>query len=123
MLLKTSSYVTGRLMQKLSARKTSFKSSLYAGVTVANFLEKLDQDEDDVYVIKINKETYNPDVHEYLLVSKYKIKQEMVRKEFKEKIILHLGDIDDILRIAPETKEFKSTYGYVIKTTIYITTK
>lgn len=118
-----SNYVTSKLVQKLSARKTAFKSSLYAGVTVSNFLEKLEQDEDDKCVVKVNKEKYDPDIHDYLLVKNYKIKQEMVRKEFKEKIILQLSDLEDILRIAPETKEFKSTYGYVIKLTIHITTQ
>lgn len=118
-----SNYVTKRLVQKLSDRKTLFKSSLYAGITVANFLEKLQQDEEDTIVIKVDKATYNPDIHDYMIVESYKIKQEMVRKEFKEKIILHLGDADDILRIAPETKEFKSTYGYVIKIIVHIKTK
>ena len=118
-----SSYVTKRLVQKLSDRKALFKSSLYAGITVANFLEKLQQDEEDTIVIKVDKATYDPIIHDYMLVESYKIKQEMVRKEFKEKIILHLGDADDILRIAPETKEFKSTYGYVIKLVVHITTK
>ena len=97
------------------------KSSLYAGMTISNFLEKLDQDEEDTLVIKINKEKYQLIMHDYMLVKRYKIKQEMIRKEFKEKIILQLGDADDILRIAPETKEFKSTYGYVIKLIIHIT--
>lgn len=118
-----SNYVTKRLAQKLSDRKTLFKSSLYAGITVVNFLEKLQQDEEDTTVIKVDKATYNPDIHDYMIVESYKIKQEMVRKEFKEKIILHLGDADDILRIAPETKEFKSTYGYVIKIIVHIKTK
>ena len=118
-----SSYVLKRLTQKLSARGTSWKSSLYAGITVAHFLDMLDQDEEDTLVVKVNKETYDPLVHGYLVTHKYKIKQEMVRKEFKEKIVLHLTEASDILRIAPDTKEFKSTYGYVIKITIHITTK
>ena len=117
-------YVLQRLMQRLSAReKGKFNASLYAGITVSNFLEKLEQDEEDTIVIKINKEKYDPHIHDYQLVKSYKIKQEMVRKEFKEKIIVQLSDADDLLRLAPETREFKSTYGYVIKITIHIKTK
>lgn len=117
------SYVLGRLTQKLSARKTEFKSSLYAGMTVSHFLDKLDQDEEDTLIIKVDKVKYDPMVHDYKIVKNYKIKQEMIRKEFKEKIILQLGSADDILRIAPDTKEFKSTYGYVIRLIIHITTE
>lgn len=117
-------YVLQRLMQRLSAReKGKFNASLYAGITVSNFLEKLEQDEEDTVVIKVNKEKYDPHIHDYQLVKSYKIKQEMVRKEFKEKIIVQLSDADDLLRLAPETREFKSTYGYVIKITITIITE
>ena len=119
-----SKYVIQRLMQKLSAGKRGkFNASLYAGITVSNFLEKLERDEEDTIVIKVNKEKYDPHVHDYKLVKSYKIKQEMVRKEFKEKIIVQLSDADDLLRLAPETREFKSTYGYVVKITITITTE
>jgi len=120
---KQLSKVLKKTIQKLSDRETVFKSSLYAGMTISNFLDKLEQDPEDTLVIKVNKETYDSHVHGYKLLKHYKIKQEMVRKEFKEKIILQLGDVDDILRIAPETKEFKSTYGYVIKLIIHITTE
>lgn len=117
-------YVLQRLMQRLSARERGkFNASLYAGITVSNFLEKLEQDEEDTIVIKVNKEKYDPHIHDYKLVKSYKIKQEMVRKEFKEKIIVQLSDADDLLRLSPETREFKSTYGYVIKITITITTE
>lgn len=115
-------YVTKRLVQKLSARRTTFKSSLYAGITVSHFLDMLQQDEEDTIVVKVDKVKYDSHLHDYLIIKSYKIKQEMVRKEFKEKIVLQLGDADDILRIAPETKEFKSTYGYVVKIIISITT-
>jgi uncharacterized protein involved in tolerance to divalent cations len=118
-----SNYILRRLTQKLSARKTVFKSSLYAGMTVSHFLDKLEQDEEDTLVIKVNKEKYDQMIHDYKIVKSYKIKQEMIRKEFKEKIILQLDNADDILRIAPETKEFKSTYGYVIRLIIHITTE
>jgi len=116
-------YVTQRLVQKLSARKTSMKSSLYAGITISNFLDMLNQDEEDSLIIKVNHKKYDPDTDAYKLIESYKIKQEMVRKEFKEKIVVHLSDASDILRIAPETKEFKSTYGYIIKITIHIKTR
>ena len=117
-------YVLQRLMQRLSAReKGKFNASLYAGITVSNFLEKLEQDEEDTVVIKVNKEKYDPHIHDYKLVKSYKIKQEMVRKEFKEKIILHLSDINDFSKIGPETRDFKSTYGYVVKITITIKTE
>lgn len=117
-----SNYILKRYAQKLSDRGNNFKTSLYAGTTVSNFLDRLELDEEDTVVIKVNKETFNPDVHDYLVIKKYKIKQELVRKEFKEKIILQLGSADDILRIAPETREFKSTYGYVVKIILHITT-
>ena len=117
-------YVLQRLMQRLSAGKRGkFNASLYAGITVSNFLEKLERDEEDTIVIKVNKEKYDPHIHDYKLVKSYKIKQEMVRKEFKEKIIVQLSDADDLLRLAPETREFKSTYGYVVKIIITITTE
>ena len=119
---KLSSYILNRYAQKLSARKTVFKSSLYAGITVHHFIELLTQDEEDTIIIKVDKEKYDSHVHDYRIIKSYKIKQEMVRKEFKEKIVLHLGDADDILRIAPDTKEFKSTYGYVVKIIINLTT-
>lgn len=90
---------------------------------MSHFLDKLDQDEEDTLVVKVNKEVYDPMIHDYKIVKSYKIKQEMIRKEFKEKIILQLGSADDILRIAPDTKEFKSTYGYVIRLIIHITTE
>jgi hypothetical protein len=82
----------------------------------------LDMDEEDTLVLKVNKEPFDEHKHNYLVIKNYKIKQELVRKEFKEKIILQLGSADDILRIAPETKEFKSTYGYVVKIIVHITT-
>ncbi len=90
---------------------------------MSHFLDKLDQDEEDTLVVKVNKEVYDPMIHDYKIVKNYKIKQEMIRKEFKEKIILQLGNADDILRIAPDTKEFKSTYGYVVRLIIHITTE
>lgn len=117
-----SAYVLRRLTQKLSDRGTSMKSSLYAGMTVSHFLELLEADEEDTIIIKVDKETYDPLVHAYKLIAKYKIKQELVRREFKEKIVVQLGSADDILRLAPETREFKSTYGYVVKIIIHITT-
>lgn len=123
MKLRSNRFVITCLVQKLSDKERTFKSSLYADITVAHFLERLEMDEEDIYVIKINKLVYNSALHDYLFVDKYKIKQELIRKEFKEKIILQLDDVDDILRIAPDTKEFKSTYGYAIKTTVNITTK
>ena len=120
--LNPSNYVLKRLTQKLSDRKTDFKSSLYSGITVSHFLDMLDMDEEDTLVLKVNKEPFDEHKHNYLVIKNYKIKQELVRKEFKEKIILQLGSADDILRIAPETKEFKSTYGYVVKIIVHITT-
>lgn len=110
-------------MQKLSARKTVFKSSLYAGQTVKHFLDLLIQDETDNIVIKVNKTKYDPSVHDYHIIESYKIKQSMVRKKFKEKIILHLEEVDDILHIAEDTKEFRETYGYVVRILIHIKTK
>jgi hypothetical protein len=117
-----SSYILKRYAQKLSDREQGFKSSLYAGITISNFLDLLELDEEDTVVIKVGREKYNPDVHDYMVIKKYTIKQELVRKEFKEKIILQLGTADDILRVAPETREFKSTYGYVVKIIVHITT-
>lgn len=95
---------------------------MYAGTTVISFLDMFDRDDDDIVIIKVNKDVYDPHLHDYLLVHKYKIKQELIKKEFKEKIILHLRSADDLLRISEDTKEYKSTYGYVVRTTITITT-
>lgn len=95
---------------------------MYAGTTVISFLDMFDRDDDDIVIIKVNKDVYDPHLHDYLLIHKYKIKQELIKKEFKEKIILHLGSADDLLRISKDTKEYKSTYGYVVRTTITITT-
>ena len=95
---------------------------MYAGTTVKSFLDMFDPDEDDIVIIKINKSIYDQHIHDFLIIDKYKIKQELIKKEFKEKIVMHLGNVDDLLRISADTKEYKSTYGYVVRTTITITT-
>lgn len=123
-LSNINSEVLSKLVQKLSDRKGRvFNSSFYAGITVANFLDKLETSEEDILVVKVNKALYAPILHDMKLIKSYRIRQEMVRKEFKEKIIVQLGSVDDILKISPETKEFKSTYGYVVKIIIHITTE
>jgi hypothetical protein len=111
-----------KLIQKLADRGPNYRASMYAGTTVINFLDMFDRDDDDVVIIKVNKDVYDPHLHNYLLICKYKIKQELIKKEFKEKIVLHLESADDLLRISKDTKEYKSTYGYVVRTTITITT-
>lgn len=111
------------LLEKLSSKGGRvYHSSLYAGLTVANFLSKLDIDEDDVVIIKVNKELYNPILHDMKTIKRYRLKHEMVRKEFKEKIILHIENLDDLLDISPDVREYKSIYGYIVKVVLHITT-
>lgn len=122
--LNNSGEVIKKLVQKLSDRGGRvFRSSFYSGISVANFIDKLETSEEDILVVKVNKALYIPILHDMKLIKSYRIRQEMVRKEFKEKIIVQLGSVDDILKISPETKEFKSTYGYVVKIIIHITTE
>lgn len=98
------------------------ESKIYSGITVKQFVGKLDQEEEENLFIKVNNQKYNPLIHDYKLIKSFRVRQEMVRKEFKEKIIVQLNDIDDVLRIAPDTREFKSTFGYVVKIIIQIKT-
>lgn len=122
--LNNSGEVIKKLVQKLSDRGGRvFRSSFYSGISVANFIDKLETNEEDIIIIKVNKGAYEPILHDMKLIKSYRIRQEMVRKEFKEKIVLQLRSADDLLRISSDTKEFKSTYGYVVKIIIHITTE
>lgn len=115
--------IVKKLLQRISNKQGRMhSSSLYAGLSVANFLSKLETDEDDIVIIKVNKEVYNPILHDMKIIKHYKLKHEMIRKEFKERIIVHLNSIDDLVNISPDVKQYKSTYGYVIKVVLHITT-
>lgn len=116
-------YILKRLTQKLSDKQgKKFNSSLYAGITVKHFLSMLSQEESELNIY-INKFKYDPIIHDYMLINSFTIKQEFIRKEFKEKIIIQINDLDDLNKISEDAEEFKTTYGYVIKTIIRIKTK
>lgn len=112
-----------RVAEKLSDVKgTQLTASLYSGLTVGSLIEKLDRSVDEVLEIKVDRKKYNSLDHNHKLVKKLSVQQEMVKKEFKQKIIYKVDNVDDIIKIAPETQEFKSTFGYVVKIIINITT-
>ena len=120
---KLSRLILRRLTQKISSiDRKNYNSSLYAGITVKHFLSMLSHNVDDDLYIRINRLKYEPLLHDYLLIKRFTIKQELIRKEFKEKIVIHLKNVDDLEYIKDDMGEFKSTYGYVIKTIVNIVT-
>lgn len=110
-------------LQERPVKSTGFSSSMFKGITIAEFLDTLDVDSHDHVKITVNGTVYDENQHSFMLIDKITFKQDLVRKEFKEKLVVKLSRLDDVLRVAPETTRMKSTYGYVTKLDIKIKTK
>lgn len=110
-------------LQERPVESTGFFSSMFKGITIAEFLDTLEVDSHDSVKITVNGAVYDENQHSFMLINRISFKQDLVRKEFKEKLVVKLSRLDDVLRVAPETTRIKSTYGYVTKLDIKIKTK
>lgn len=119
----SSNTIIKQLTQRLADKGTGFQSSIYAGITVKHLLSMMDDVEFDSELdIRINRFKYDPMVHDYMIVKRYSVKTELIKKKFKQRIVVHLDDIDDVLKIKEDLGEYQEVYGYTVKIIMYITT-
>lgn len=114
------------VLQKLAERSTKtsrqYALNIFKGLTVQEFISKLELETTDNIKIRVDKNLYDEDVDGYKLIKKIRFKQVIEQKQFKEKIIVHLQNPADIVKYNKKNN-YDIYTGYIIKLFINITTE